>query len=245
MPNLGYVIGDAIAQARTLLNDPTPSNSGSTLSGTPTLRVIGYLIYQVRGFLNDTNPALYRYSETDLYIYFSDSLLLLRRFRPDLFERGATTATPVYTPAAEFTPFPVDETYLPACVQYVVAAAEMRDDTVQQEQKSTLLAQGFMQNLANSPFRYSDAFLYSCLNEALSETRRLRPDLLHGQIRFPQLFYLPTDAATPFPIDQHYFAPVVDFVVGRARWRNRETSPEPKSAGADYIQTFVQRMRGA
>ena len=49
----GWLISDAITQARELLNDPVPSGSGLTLSSTATNRTVGGCIDEARLLLND------------------------------------------------------------------------------------------------------------------------------------------------------------------------------------------------
>lgn len=241
-------VGDVISEARILLNDPTPSGAGSTLSGTATSLLVGDAITEARGYLNDT-VAPYRYPEADLYTYFGNAMLHLRRRRPDLFQTGESTALPRYSPSDAATPFPLDENYYPAFVQYIVGVAEVRDDTTQQDQKATMLAQGFMQNIQTGPFRYADAWLYSAFNEAMDEVRRLRPDLFHGQLRNAPFYATVDNANLPFPIEGRYFLPTVDFVAGRARARNYDlmSNPPPPppetDKGGDYRSQFAQRLR--
>jgi hypothetical protein len=242
-------IGDVVKDARIQLNDPAPSGSGSTFSSTATNRVMGDVVFQARGLLNDTNPAAYRYPEVDLYAYLADALSLLRRFRVDLFETGYATPLPLYTPADAGTKFPVDEVYFVNFLQYVVSAAQARDDTTAQDQKAAALAQGFMSNLQSLPFRYADSYLFDTVNNALLDARRLRPDLFHCRMRLPIVLYTPADAAVPFPIELIYYTPVVDYVVGAAAMRNREVAAQPPAAAAagakppDYYATFAQRLR--
>lgn len=234
--------GSLVTEIRAALRDPTPSGSGSTYSGTATNLTLGGLIQAARGLLND--PTLpYRYPDNDLYMYATNALQLTRRFRPDLFETGATTALPVYTPLDANTQFPVDEAYFLAFVQYVVSAAEARDDTTAQEGESTQLAQAFMANLASPPYRYSEAYLYIHINDALLTMRRLRPDLFEFAGSQPLPVYTHVfNNSTPFPVDETFIPAVVQYVAGMALLRDATDKAEKAAA---MVQVFVATMQAA
>jgi hypothetical protein len=242
VPATTRTFGSVIAEIRAALRDPTPSGTGSTYSGTATTLTLGAIITSARGFLND--PASpYRYPDADLYSYISDALRLTRRFRPDLFETGGTSALPVYTPANASTPFPVDEGYYTAFVQYVVAAAETRDDTTAQEGESSQLAQSFMAILSAPPYRYSEAFFYIYINEALLTMRRLRPDLFEfaGSQPLPVYTHV-THTNTPFPVDETFIPATVQYVTGMALLRDATDKADKAAA---MVQAFVATVQTA
>ena len=116
VPATTRTFGDIITEVRAALRDTTPSGSGNTYSGTSTILSVGMVITEARGILNDPTPP-YRYSDTDLYLYFGDALRQARRFRPDLFETVGYAGLPIYTPASANTLFPIDENYFTAFVQ--------------------------------------------------------------------------------------------------------------------------------
>ena len=73
-----------------------------------------------------------------------------------------------------------------------------------------------------SPFRYREADLYTGLNAALMQARRLRPDLFLGRFGREKFNYAPADSAQPFPLAPWYWEAAVEFVVGRAELREDE-----------------------
>ena len=213
----GRTVGGLVHEVRLLLNDPQDS-TGPSLSGTTVVRTVGSIVAKARGFLNDTVPA-YRYSDADLYGYVSDALLQVRRFRPDLFTSGVLDALPAYLPTDAAQPFPVAEEYQPAFIQYVVASAELRDDPFTVDAKVSTLLEGFLKGLERSPFRYSDAQLYSYVSDALLQARRLRPDLfVAGGDNLPS--YTPASAGVAFPVFEVLYPCFVQYVMGMAMARN-------------------------
>jgi hypothetical protein len=76
-----------------------------------------------------------------------------------------------------------------------------------------------------TPFRYSDTDLVQYLNEGLAAMYRIRPDLMVGQGWAAEARYsLPADAATDLPalVSEWYFAPLVDWISGRAFMRDTQ-----------------------
>ena len=192
----------------------------------------------VQAFASIIQAAPYRYSDTLLYTYFNDALLTLRRLRPDLFELASNTGLPVYAPADAAKPFPVDETYFPPVVQYVAGLALLRDmGTGKSEEKgerASALMTAFATNAKSPPHRFSDSFLYGVITNAVHDARRIRPDLFHGQMRTPWASYTPADASVPFPMDERYYTPVVDYVVGRAEWRDHDPVSSTSATTSAY-----------
>lgn len=79
-------------------------------------------------------------------------------------------------------------------------------------------ARTFLQDTTSSP-RYSDADLLNYYNLAVSEARRLRPDLFYGQINNA---YTPAVASDAFAMHEMYFLPVVNYVTALAELRDDE-----------------------
>jgi hypothetical protein len=76
-----------------------------------------------------------------------------------------------------------------------------------------------------TPFRYSDTDLVQYLNEGLVAMYRIRPDLMVGQgwaVEAP--YSVPADAAKLLPevVADWYFAPLVDWISGRAFMRDTQ-----------------------
>ena len=81
-----------------------------------------------------------------------------------------------------------------------------------------------------TPYRYSDADLYSLLNSAMSEVRRLRPDLFLASLFEPLPLYTTADVATTFPISELYWIAVVNYLVGRAGLRDDEFNSDARAS---------------
>ncbi len=183
----------------------------------------------------------FRHADSSLYAWLNQALLHLRRRRPDLVLDGALTLT-IYQHGDEATPFPLDDVYVPLVLDYVVAMAMRRDAMLggDMDQVPGLLA-GLDAQLDAAPYRYGDTHLYALLNEALGETRRLRPDLWLGLLRTPLPAYDPTLSASAFPVDETYYAPVVSYIVGRAQQRDRPGPDDGKAPG--FLALFTSQMR--
>lgn len=74
------------------------------------------------------------------------------------------------------------------------------------------LSRDLLQDTA-TPYRYSDERLIRTLNSAMRETFRVRPDLFLDD-SYVLTTYTISDLATTFPIEDQYFNPVVEFIVG-------------------------------
>lgn len=88
--------------------------------------------------LNDSDKD--RYSDQELLAYAVDALLMLYRYRPDLFI-GSFGALPSITSLALSSAFPVEDQYLPIVADYVTGRAESKDDeSVDNSRASQFLA---------------------------------------------------------------------------------------------------------
>lgn len=113
---------------------------------------IGNLILEARGVLQDTVVGIggvTRYSDADLVSYFNDALLIARMKRPDIFlPMGLRNAVPQYQmPGDTAVNFPIDMTYWPAFVFYLVGFAELREDTFSDDSRATTLLNKFVTQL--------------------------------------------------------------------------------------------------
>lgn len=75
--------------------------------------------------LNDSDKD--RYSDQELLAYAVDALLMLYRYRPDLFI-GSFGALPAITSITASSTFPSEDQYLPVVADYVTGRAESKDD---------------------------------------------------------------------------------------------------------------------
>lgn len=89
------------------------------------------------------------------------------------------------------------------------------------------------------PYRYSDAELVEALNEALLESRRLRPDFYIGTT-VPS--YSASSLGTAVAIDQQYRVPFMYFIVGRAQLRDDEDTQDARAAA--FLTKFTSTLVG-
>ena len=115
---------------------------------------IATLCTEARAILQDviatgsTNGT--RYSNQDLIDAFNDALIQARGKRPDLFiGMGLRNTVPQYSTAdiTANTPFPIDFTYYPAFLYYVVGRSELRDDTFADDKRAATLMNKFTAQL--------------------------------------------------------------------------------------------------
>jgi len=90
-------------------------------------------------------------------------------------------------------------------------------------------------------FRYSTPELLSYLNNALLETRRLRPDLFRAYIGQPVPSYADgDDLSVAFPIDEMFFPQVVFYITGSAELRDDEFTVDARAA--TLLNQFAAKM---
>ncbi len=85
-----------------------------------------------------------------------------------------------------------------------------------------------------APYRNSDTELLGYFNHALSETRRLRPDLFLGNEEEARLLLWTTqvtDLDEPFPLEEQYFSPFVFFVSAMVGVGDDEFANNGRAAG--------------
>jgi hypothetical protein len=93
---------------------------------------------------------------------------------------------------------------------------------------------------AIAPYRNTDEELYAIFNNAMSEVRRLRPDLFLTALRTPMTTYTTASATLAFPIDEQFYRAVLDYCVSEAETRNDEFTTD--SRAASLLQMFHQRL---
>lgn len=92
------------------------------------------------------------------------------------------------------------------------------------------------------PFRVSDDEMYSIFSNAVTEARRLRPDLFFASLRSPLLEYTSANATDAFPVDEQYYRAFVDYIVSEAETRNEEYTTDARAAA--MLALFTQRLIG-
>lgn len=91
-----------------------------------------------------------------------------------------------------------------------------------------------------SPYRYPDADLLLCLNDAMLETRRLRPDLfLSAEFTLPSFS---ANDSTAVGIDEQYRMAILYYIVGMAQLRDDEATDDARAAG--FIAKYKVSMLG-
>lgn len=113
---------------------------------------IGGLLLEARGLLTDTVPTVdgdTRYSDADLIAAFNDALIQARSKRPDAFiDMGMRNTVPQYAmPEDTATAFPLDSTFYPAFLFYIVGRTELREDTFSNDGRAVTLMNRFVSQL--------------------------------------------------------------------------------------------------
>lgn len=106
------------------------------------------------------------------------------------------------------------------------------------------------------PYRYTEAELILILNTALTEIKRLRPDAFAGSFQTATPFFVdPADLSPPvgsipttdpWPIDQMFVAPVIEYIAGYAELRDDEfvdgAANSSSGRSVALLQRFVARL---
>jgi len=93
-----------------------------------------------------------------------------------------------------------------------------------------------------TPYRHSDQKLINYLNDALSDTRRLRPDLFIGSLATQPQVYTDADLLEDFPIDYTYFSTIVDYLASSVGIEDDEFAQDGRAI--TLHQRFVQKLMG-
>jgi hypothetical protein len=92
------------------------------------------------------------------------------------------------------------------------------------------------------PYRYSDDSLAGYVSEALSEARRLRPDMFLATFRDAVPVYTSASMGTNVPLPDMLFPQVVNYVVGRSDLREDTFSQDGRAVL--LMQAFGLAMVG-
>lgn len=94
--------------------------------------------------------------------------------------------------------------------------------------------------------RHSDTKVVGYLNNAISDARRLRPDLfLPGYLTNPQVLYdasdlEPSGPPPDFPIDENYFTAVVEYIAGFIGLGDDEFAQDGRAVA--LLNRFTQKL---
>jgi hypothetical protein len=100
---------------------------------------------------------------------------------------------------------------------------------------------------SREPYRHTDEKLVAYLNSAISDARRLRPDLffptITDEISEGFTTFVTTNTLTlSIPFDDSYFTPFVEYIVGMASAEDDEFVNNNR-AGA-FLTRFAQKLTG-
>lgn len=95
---------------------------------------------------------------------------------------------------------------------------------------------------ATPPFRFSTRDLAGYVSEAVTEARRVRPDLFIATLRAAIPVYTEADVNTAIPMPDSYFSQVVNYVVGRTDLREDAFAQDGRAI--TLIQAFGVSLTG-
>lgn len=101
-------------------------------------------------------------------------------------------------------------------------------------------ARAILHDTTEQVYRYTTADLYAYLNNALLETRRVRPDLFRAYLGTDTPEFAPGDEGEAFPIDAMYFTPVVLYIAGTAELRDDEFTVDARAV--TLMQQFAAKL---
>jgi hypothetical protein len=104
-----------------------------------------------------------------------------------------------------------------------------------------------LQDQDQNGYRYPTSDLVGYLNDAVTEAKRLRPDMFIGTYKKTRTFVSTnpsTDySAVPFPLSDDVFTAVVGYVVGFAEIRDDEFAVDGRAM--TFMNSFTQKLMGA
>ncbi len=87
--------------------------------------------------------------------------------------------------------------------------------------------------------RYSDLLLLSFANQAVAETKRIRPDLFFGTYSTALITYILSDT---FPLDNEYQPYIQDYIIGRSNSIDDEYTLDGRASA--FLQRFKNGLIG-
>lgn len=92
------------------------------------------------------------------------------------------------------------------------------------------------------PYRVSDNTLAGYVSEAITEARRVRPDLFLASLRDDIPLYTSADSLTEVPLPDSYFSQLVNYVAGRCDLREDAFAQDGRAV--TLIQAFAISLTG-
>lgn len=90
-------------------------------------------------------------------------------------------------------------------------------------------ARGIVQD-ETTPYRYSDNSIAGYVSEAITEMRRVRPDLFLETLYDDIPIYTLSDLAVVVPTPDFYFSQIVNYVAGRTDLREDQFAQDGRAA---------------
>lgn len=104
-----------------------------------------------------------------------------------------------------------------------------------------------LQDQDQNNYRYPTSDLIGYLNDAVTEAKRIRPDLFIGTYNKTRAFVsdVPTTdySTVVFPLPDSCFTPAVGYVVGFTEIRDDEFSDDGRAM--TFLASFTQKLMGA
>ena len=91
-----------------------------------------------------------------------------------------------------------------------------------------------------APYRYTNADLVTYFNDALVETKRLRPDFYIGTYGSAVTVYTDQNLGTTFPLNEQAITPCAYYVAGSASLRDDEHEVDARTTA--LLQAFVIKL---
>ena len=110
------------------------------------------------------------------------------------------------------------------------------------------LARDHVQDVREGNYRHSDEKMIRYFNSAISDARRIRPDLFLPTLIVPPAMYTVADLADPsteFPIDGMYFTAIAEYIAGTIGLGDDEFAVDGRAVA--LLNRFTQKLtsRGA
>jgi hypothetical protein len=90
-----------------------------------------------------------------------------------------------------------------------------------------------------APYRYADADLVQGLSFAITEARRIRPDMFIG--RFDELPFFSANNSTAVDIDPQYRVAFLYYMVGHVQLRDNEETQDQRASA--FLSGFESKLK--
>lgn len=98
------------------------------------------------------------------------------------------------------------------------------------------------QDTRSAAYRNSDVKLMRYFNTAISDMRRIRPDIFLPDLTAAVPLYTDADLADAFPIDSMYFVALTDYIVGMIDMESDEFASDGRAMA--LLNRFTMKLIG-